>query len=119
YISGQQLSEDLSISRSAVWKQMNHLKKDGYGIEAVENKGYRIVQLPEKVVKIRLPGGWILLGSDIILYINKLLLLHNVSLTRLLWTIAHMELLLSQMSKQRRKGVSIGPGILIKGQACG
>lgn len=49
YISGQQLSEDLSISRSAVWKQMNHLKKDGYGIEAVENKGYRIVQLPEKV----------------------------------------------------------------------
>lgn len=57
YISGQQLSEELSISRSAVWKQMNRLKNDGYGIEAVENKGYRIVQLPEKVSENTIAWG--------------------------------------------------------------
>lgn len=30
YISGQLLSEKLSISRSAIWKHMKELEKDGY-----------------------------------------------------------------------------------------
>ncbi|MFD2640366.1 biotin--[acetyl-CoA-carboxylase] ligase [Piscibacillus salipiscarius] len=46
YISGQQLSDELNISRSAVWKHMNALKKEGYQIEGVTNKGYRIVSSP-------------------------------------------------------------------------
>lgn len=57
YISGQQLSEELSISRSAVWKQMNRLKQDGYEIEAVENKGYRIIDSPEKVSENTIAWG--------------------------------------------------------------
>ncbi|MDV2580809.1 biotin--[acetyl-CoA-carboxylase] ligase [Alkalibacillus haloalkaliphilus] len=47
YVSGQELSEVLSISRSAVWKHMNELKKSGYEIEAVTNRGYRIINVPE------------------------------------------------------------------------
>lgn len=42
HISGQQLSQQLNISRTAVWKHMNELKKDGYEIEAVQRKGYKI-----------------------------------------------------------------------------
>ncbi|HLQ95209.1 MAG TPA: biotin--[acetyl-CoA-carboxylase] ligase [Pseudogracilibacillus sp.] len=57
YISGQQLSEELSISRSAVWKQMNRLKQDGYEVEAVENKGYRIIDSPAKVSENTITWG--------------------------------------------------------------
>lgn len=49
YVSGQRLSEDLGISRNAVWKHMNELKKDGYVIDAKARKGYRIVDAPDKV----------------------------------------------------------------------
>lgn len=57
HISGQQLSEELNISRTAVWKHMNELKKDGYGIEAVQRKGYKIVSYPDKVSKNTLQWG--------------------------------------------------------------
>ena len=43
YVSGQELCERFGVSRTAVWKAINQLKKDGYEIEAVQNRGYRIV----------------------------------------------------------------------------
>ncbi|RWZ60289.1 biotin--[acetyl-CoA-carboxylase] ligase [Halobacillus fulvus] len=49
YISGQELSKSLDISRTAIWKHMNELKKDGYEIEAVQRKGYKIIASPDKV----------------------------------------------------------------------
>ncbi|WP_226579276.1 biotin--[acetyl-CoA-carboxylase] ligase [Halobacillus litoralis] len=49
HVSGQELSELLNISRTAVWKHMNDLKKDGYEIEAVQKKGYKILSYPDKV----------------------------------------------------------------------
>ena len=39
-ISGETIGERLNISRSAVWKAINSLKKEGYRIEAVTNNGY-------------------------------------------------------------------------------
>jgi BirA family biotin operon repressor/biotin-[acetyl-CoA-carboxylase] ligase len=39
-VSGENIANRLNISRSAVWKAINELKKDGYRIEAVTNKGY-------------------------------------------------------------------------------
>ncbi|MCI8490299.1 MAG: biotin--[acetyl-CoA-carboxylase] ligase [Lachnospiraceae bacterium] len=47
YVSGQELCESLGVSRTAVWKGMNKLKADGYQIEAVSNKGYRLVESPD------------------------------------------------------------------------
>ncbi|WP_062319335.1 HTH domain-containing protein [Halolactibacillus sp. JCM 19043] len=38
YVSGQWLSDQLGISRTAVWKQMKHLEEDGYHFKAVPNK---------------------------------------------------------------------------------
>ena len=39
-VSGETLGEALGISRAAVWKGINALRKDGYPIEAITNKGY-------------------------------------------------------------------------------
>ena len=48
YLSGQQLCEALGVSRTAVWKIIKRLKEDGYPIEAVTNKGYRLLSVEGK-----------------------------------------------------------------------
>lgn len=42
YVSGQELCERFGVSRTAVWKAVNLLKKEGFKIEAVQNRGYRL-----------------------------------------------------------------------------
>lgn len=42
YVSGQDLSAALGISRTAVWKHIKALRQAGYSIEAVPSKGYRL-----------------------------------------------------------------------------
>ncbi len=49
YVSGQELCARFGVSRTAIWKVMNQLKEDGYEIEAVSHKGYRIVSYPDKI----------------------------------------------------------------------
>ena len=46
YLSGQQLCDHFQVSRTAVWKVIDQLKKEGYRIEAVRNKGYRLTSAP-------------------------------------------------------------------------
>ena len=47
FVSGQQLCEEFGVSRTAVWKAINQLKEEGYEIEAVHNKGYRLLGCPD------------------------------------------------------------------------
>lgn len=47
YISGEKISIELGISRAAVWKHINKFKSDGYEIESVTNRGYRLVSEPD------------------------------------------------------------------------
>ena len=47
YISGQQLCDRFHVSRTAVWKAIEQLKKEGYEIEAVRNRGYRLLDSPD------------------------------------------------------------------------
>ena len=51
YISGQQLCDHFHVSRTAVWKVIEQLKKEGYEIEAVRNKGYRLTCSPDVMSK--------------------------------------------------------------------
>ena len=43
YISGEYISEQLSVSRAAVCKDIKSIKDMGYTVEAVTNRGYRLV----------------------------------------------------------------------------
>lgn len=60
YLSGQQISRELGVSRTAVWKHISALRKDGYLIEAVPSLGYRLVSSPDTIdtadVKAQLCG---------------------------------------------------------------
>ena len=40
FISGQQIASELNITRTAVWKAVKILQKEGYEIKAVTNRGY-------------------------------------------------------------------------------
>lgn len=51
YVSGQELCERFGVSRTAVWKAMNQLKKEGYEIKSVQNKGYHLVRTPDILSK--------------------------------------------------------------------
>jgi len=42
YISGAALAEQLGVSRNAVWKAVKALEAEGYAIESVTSKGYRM-----------------------------------------------------------------------------
>lgn len=45
--SGQELCEQLGVSRTAVWKEVNRLREQGYAIQSVTNRGYRLTGLPD------------------------------------------------------------------------
>jgi BirA family biotin operon repressor/biotin-[acetyl-CoA-carboxylase] ligase len=49
FLSGQHLAELIGCSRTAVWKHIEELRKEGFELEAVRNKGYRIVKTPERI----------------------------------------------------------------------
>lgn len=51
YISGQEICEKFNVSRTAVWKVIRRLQEDGYEVEAVRNKGYRMVESPDILTK--------------------------------------------------------------------
>ena len=50
YLSGQDLSDVLKISRVAVWKHIKKIKTLGYKIESKQKLGYRLVTNTEKLL---------------------------------------------------------------------
>lgn len=46
-VSGQTICEKFGVTRQAVWKNISQLKENGYEIESVSNKGYRLVSEPD------------------------------------------------------------------------
>ena len=49
YISGESVSEALGITRAAVWKAVDALRRDGYEIESRKSRGYRLVAAPDRL----------------------------------------------------------------------
>ena len=47
FLSGEKISEEFGVTRAAIWKNMNSLKEDGYVIESIPGKGYRIISSPD------------------------------------------------------------------------
>lgn len=67
YVSGQELCERLGVSRTAVWKIIRQLEEEGYEIEAVRNRGYRLTGsadiLNEAEIRAVLTSRW--LGQNV------------------------------------------------------
>lgn len=49
YVSGAWLCEQFGVSRQAVWKNIVSLKENGFEIESVTKKGYRLSAVPDKL----------------------------------------------------------------------
>ncbi|MFS0645030.1 biotin--[acetyl-CoA-carboxylase] ligase [Siminovitchia sp. 179-K 8D1 HS] len=57
FLSGQALAEKIGCSRTAIWKHIEELRKDGFVLEAVRNKGYKIVNTPEDLTESEILFG--------------------------------------------------------------
>lgn len=69
-LSGNALAETLGVSRSAVWKAVEQLRREGYQIEAASNRGYRIAFAPDdlslpQIERWRMSGE---IGANIEIY---------------------------------------------------
>ena len=49
YVSGEEMSRELGVSRAAVWKHIKKLRDEGYSIVSVTNKGYRLRSEPDNM----------------------------------------------------------------------
>ena len=49
YISGDYIADKTGISRTAVWKYVNHLEEMGYTVSKSKGKGYNLLKGPDKL----------------------------------------------------------------------
>lgn len=60
YVSGAVIAKSFNVSRNAIWKAVNMLKKSGYEIEAIRNRGYRLSEnssiFSEQIIRDFLPN---------------------------------------------------------------
>ncbi len=49
YVSGEKLAGEFGVSRAAVWKHIEALKRDGYSIESGHARGYKLVGTPDRL----------------------------------------------------------------------
>ncbi len=61
-VSGEDISRELNVSRAAVWKYIEALRKDGYKIEGISNQGYLLKGSPDELlsteIRPRLPDAY-------------------------------------------------------------
>ena len=57
FISGEEVSGALGVSRACVWKYIKKLRDDGYVIEAVPHLGYRLKSSPDKMYGYDISSG--------------------------------------------------------------
>lgn len=57
FLSGARAADKLGISRTMVWKHMQALQREGFGIEAVPSQGYRITSVPDLLRQADIRAG--------------------------------------------------------------
>src|SRR5262245_26749561 len=57
YVSGEEMSQKLNMSRAAIWKYMQDLRAQGYDIAAVPHLGYQLVSSPDKLTAHEIQFG--------------------------------------------------------------
>jgi len=70
FVSGQVISNKIKVSRTAVWKHIEGLRKRGYLIESIPSKGYRLVEIPDRLspdeIRKTLQAGFI--GKELLFF---------------------------------------------------
>jgi BirA family biotin operon repressor/biotin-[acetyl-CoA-carboxylase] ligase len=74
YLSGEEISRQLAVSRTAIWKHMQTLKQAGYEIEAHPRQGYRLKSIPDRLLpdEIRDHLSTVTLGQQEIYYFDDI-----------------------------------------------
>lgn len=49
FISGEEISRELGVSRTAVWKAIGQLREAGFEVDSVSNRGYRLSEIPDRL----------------------------------------------------------------------
>ncbi|MDD2752444.1 MAG: biotin--[acetyl-CoA-carboxylase] ligase [Candidatus Omnitrophica bacterium] len=57
YVSGEEISSHLKVSRQALWKHIQELRDLGYDIIAVPHLGYQLVELPDRLFPQEVTSG--------------------------------------------------------------
>jgi BirA family biotin operon repressor/biotin-[acetyl-CoA-carboxylase] ligase len=57
YVSGEEMAQQLRISRTAVWQHVNSLKALGFVIESQPHLGYKLVHVPDKMLPALIEKG--------------------------------------------------------------
>lgn len=63
YLSGEEISRHIKISRAGIWKYIQELREEGYDIVAVPHLGYRLISAPDKLLPAEIQFG---LGTKIL-----------------------------------------------------
>jgi len=72
YVSGEELSHMLGISRTGVWKHIKKIKQEGYVISASPHLGYRLLGVPDRLIpsEIKYELNTHIMGNKIYSYQN-------------------------------------------------
>lgn len=70
FISGEDISRSLGITRAGIWKKVKALRQKGYLIEAVPSKGYKLLSSPDIPTKEEVEAVFKgdVLGKEIIFF---------------------------------------------------
>lgn len=50
YVSGEEISKELGVSRASIWKHIETLRELGYEIEASPHLGYKLIARPDRLI---------------------------------------------------------------------
>ena len=48
-VSGEGICKTLGVTRAAVWKTIDQLRQEGYGIDAAPKRGYTLASVPDRL----------------------------------------------------------------------
>jgi len=50
YISGEEISKEFHMTRAAIWKHIKALREEGYVIDSMPSKGYKLISSPDLLI---------------------------------------------------------------------
>lgn len=101
-VSGQELADAAGLSRTAVWKHIRFLRREGYTIESQAGSGYRLCSIPDG-----LPAREIAAGLDESLFGHRIVSLEETDSTQ------------REASELARQGCPEGAVVVAEGQTAG